>query len=118
MLATDHAVRQFLLAYIPNFFNKFSYRNRGLVYWTLGDNQNAIADFYCARKYFPNDADMNGLLGLSLLTLGRMDEAIAAYTRSIELCPFIVEGYTSRGNVYAAMGDYERARFVDIFAQG
>jgi len=48
-------------------------------------------------------------LGSTCMMLGRLDEALEAYTRVIELSPNNPEAYRNRGIVYARKGDTDRA---------
>ena len=43
------------------------------------------------------------------LAQGQFDEAIAAYTRAIELDPESVTAYSNRGEAYYSTGEYEEA---------
>ncbi len=56
-----------------------AYRNRGLLYWKLGDTENAILDLYAARNAYPDDAKLRGLLALALHKVSRNDESIREY---------------------------------------
>ena len=40
---------------------------------------------------------------------GKLNEAIAEYTKAIELKPNFVEAYNNRASVYTEMGEYEKA---------
>ena len=57
-----------------------AYRNRGLLYWKQGDAENALLDLFAARKYFPEDARLHGLLALCLQRVGQVQESIDAFT--------------------------------------
>lgn len=60
-----------------------AYRNRGLLYWEIGDNENALSDFYEAKRIAPEDAKIRALLGLGLQKVGRLDESVLEYTSVI-----------------------------------
>ncbi|KAJ3299237.1 cytochrome c oxidase subunit 1 [Borealophlyctis nickersoniae] len=87
-----------------------AYRNRGLLYWKQGDPENALLDLFAARKYFPEDARLHGLLALCLQKVGRIEESIAAFTSAITVNPYLTEAYLGRGNVYALRSQTKMAR--------
>lgn len=47
--------------------------------------------------------------GVALLGTGDRDEAIAAFSRALQLIPFYTEAWFDRGTAYAEKGDYDRA---------
>lgn len=50
-----------------------------------------------------------GNRGNALSRMGRLDEALADYNRSIELCPWSIDPVLNRGVVYEAMGRFQEA---------
>ncbi|KAJ1567925.1 cytochrome c oxidase subunit 1, partial [Nowakowskiella sp. JEL0078] len=87
-----------------------SYRNRGLIYWKLGDHSNALIDLYAARDNFPQDARLHGLLALCLQKVGRIQESLDSFSSAIQVNPYLIEAYLGRGNVHASVGNYDKAR--------
>ncbi|KAJ3032763.1 cytochrome c oxidase subunit 1, partial [Rhizophlyctis rosea] len=87
-----------------------AYRNRGLLYWKQGDAENALLDLFAARKYFPEDARLHGLLALCLQRVGRIEESINAFTSAIRVNPYLSEAYLGRGNVHAQRMNTRLAR--------
>lgn len=88
-----------------------SYRNRGLIYWKLGDTENALLDLSSARDYFPEDANLHALLAFCLQKVGQLEESKQSFTNAIKVEPLIVDSYLGRGNVYAAMKQDKMAMF-------
>ncbi|KAJ3058050.1 cytochrome c oxidase subunit 1, partial [Quaeritorhiza haematococci] len=87
-----------------------AYRNRGLIYWKLGDAENALLDLMAARDNFPQDSHLHGLLALCLQKLGKFEESIGAFTSAIRANPTMIEAYLGRGNVHAMLGNVVQAR--------
>jgi Flp pilus assembly protein TadD len=58
----------------------------------------------------PKDAQMQFLRGVSLTELRRSDDAIAAFQAIIEAHPELAEPYNNLAALYAARGEYEKAR--------
>ncbi|KAJ3108931.1 cytochrome c oxidase subunit 1 [Phlyctochytrium planicorne] len=87
-----------------------AYRNRGLIYWKLGDAENALLDLYAARDNFPGDARLHGLLALCLQKVGRIEESLEAFSSAIRVNPYLIEAYLGRGNVYASINNSKAAR--------
>jgi tetratricopeptide (TPR) repeat protein len=68
----------------------------------------AKADAYLASK--PNDAQMRFLKGVILAESSRSSEAIAIFQKLVDDYPELAEPYNNLAALYAAGGDYERAR--------
>jgi tetratricopeptide (TPR) repeat protein len=85
------------------------YRNRSISYWEFGLKENSVVDLYEARK-ISKDSDIDRLLGLRLLALGRRDEAFKLFDECIKDSPNFYEGYLARGNVLFVMEEYRKAR--------
>jgi tetratricopeptide (TPR) repeat protein len=90
--------------------NVDAYRNRALLYWKLGDNQNALLDFIEAKRISPDDAKIRCLYALSLHKIGRFQESLEEYTHAMRLDGRLIEALLGRGNVYAELGDLENSR--------
>ncbi|XP_074650504.1 uncharacterized protein LOC141905524 isoform X2 [Tubulanus polymorphus] len=97
--------------------------NRGLLYFENGDYNNALYDFDYACKLQPKDVHLYHTLGLCYHKLGRLEEAIRAFTKAIELEQFFLDAYMGRGNAFLDFGtrtgvacarhDYERCIKLD-----
>ena len=68
----------------------------------------AQADAYLATK--PNDAQMRFLKGVILAETQRGGEAIAIFQKLVDDYPDLAEPYNNLAALYAASGDYTRAR--------
>jgi tetratricopeptide (TPR) repeat protein len=66
------------------------YRNRSISYWEFGLKENSVVDLYEARK-ISKDSDIDRLLGLRLLALGRRDEAFKLFDECIKDSPNFYE---------------------------
>ena len=64
-----------------------------------GDHAEAMAMYESLLKNYPRQARAHMSYGHTLKTVGRLDESIAAYRRSIELSPGIGEAYWSLANL-------------------
>ncbi len=70
----------------------------------------AKADAYLASK--PTDAQMRFLKGVILAESQRSDEAIAVFQKLVDDYPDLAEPYNNLAALYAAGGDYARARIT------
>jgi len=68
----------------------------------------AQADAYLATK--PNDAQMRFLKGVILAETQRSGEAISIFQKLVDDYPDLAEPYNNLAALYAASGDYTRAR--------
>ena len=81
-----------------------------MIYWNLGDNENALMDFYAAKQLNPKDSKLRSLLGLGLQKVGKFGESCQEFTVAMDLDSNMKEAILGRGNVYAAMGDNLKSR--------
>jgi tetratricopeptide (TPR) repeat protein len=59
----------------------------------------------------PQDANLHFRLGLIYRDVGRNEEAVSEFLKSVELAPHIINGYEELGNTYASkFKDLEKAR--------
>lgn len=70
----------------------------------------ARADAYLASK--PNDAQMRFLKGVILADSKRSSEAIETFQKLVDDFPDLAEPYNNLAALYAATGDYTRARMT------
>jgi len=70
----------------------------------------AKADAYLANK--PNDAQMRFLKGVILAESQRASEAITIFQKLVDDYPDLAEPYNNLAALYAAEGDYTRARIT------
>ena len=87
-----------------------AYKNRAMLYWKLGDNENALLDFLAAKNLNPSDSKLRSLLGLGLQKVGKYEESCREFTVAMTLDANMKEAILGRGNVYAAMGDLTKSR--------
>ena len=66
-----------------------------------GDGEEAVAPAGEAKQHYDK--------GVEYGQQGRFDDAIAEYTKAIELDPSLAEAYGNRGNAYRALGEVQRA---------
>jgi tetratricopeptide (TPR) repeat protein len=90
---------------------------RGRAFLALGDKEAAKKDFEYALMIDPSNGPAKEALaavyldiGTSLMGLGRITEAIAAYTKPIELMPTLIDPRVVRGRAFLALRDKEAAR--------
>ena len=69
----------------------------------------SAADLSVYLKQYPNDAEQYYNRGLSLLNLNRAPEAIADFSKTLELSPGFTRAYRARSNAYNAIGDAAKA---------
>ena len=90
--------------------NTNAYKNRAMLYWKLGENENALLDFLAAKNLNPNDPKLRSLLGLGLQKVERYAESCIEFTVAMGLDGNMKEAILGRGNVYSAMGDVVKSR--------
>ncbi len=74
----------------------------GVAWWRLSQGSVELITRAIALK--GNDTSFHNNLGNSLHALGKLDEAIVCYRRSLELHPAYVEAYTNLGNALRDQG--------------
>ncbi|MEQ1752520.1 MAG: tetratricopeptide repeat protein [Micropepsaceae bacterium] len=105
----DAALRDFDTALQIDPRNADAYRGRENLYESVMDYVQAYRNQQMAMQLEPNVAQDFATSGELLHHMGRDDEAIADYTRSIALDPSQSFFYNNRGNVWMARKDYARA---------
>ncbi len=81
--------------------------------WAYNDLQQyerGLADCNASIALHPKFPYAYSNLGNSLLGLGRANDAIGAYTKSIELKPSLASPFIGRGHAFVALGNKEAAR--------
>ncbi|XP_015759885.1 PREDICTED: uncharacterized protein LOC107339154 [Acropora digitifera] len=79
-------------------------QNRGLLYYEIGDIENALQDFLAASKVSPNDPHIRHTLGLCYHRLNRLQESVSSYNDALRIDPFFVEAFNGRGNALMDFG--------------
>ena len=82
---------------------------RGILYFDLGDNKQAIADFTEAIRLDPEDAELWNDRGRAYWQQGEDDMAYADYSWAIELKPGFANAYYNRAWVCRRRGDRRTA---------
>ena len=86
----------------------YAHINRASYYRDLGDFEKALQDANAGVELDDN-ANARIQRGLILRQSGQARQAIADYTRAIELEPKNTQAYTNRGNAYLDMGQFQKA---------
>lgn len=81
-------------------------------YWGHGDLDGALGHFQAAEAISADDAEVAGAIGNIHRRKGRLDEAIAAYERRVEIAPSHAQGLATLAGTYDAVGRYGDSREV------
>ena len=100
-----------------------AYINRGLAYYSAGDDEAAISDFETALNldFEPQTTQMWVNRGRVNSILGNIADSIADFDKAIKIDPEFVEAYVRRGYIYGydlyeyeqAFADFNRAIAID-----
>ena len=85
------------------------YINRGIVYSSVGEVDNAIEDYNTVIQLDPNYSDIYYHRGFAYLIKEDFDQAIDNFSKAIELNPAHAIAYYYRGIVYGLKGDFALA---------
>jgi tetratricopeptide (TPR) repeat protein len=83
--------------------------DRGVAYWRLGRNEEALKDFNRSIELFNGSASTYNNRANVFIDLGRYEEAVADLDRAITLAPAYGAAYNNRGNANFQLGRYEAA---------
>jgi tetratricopeptide (TPR) repeat protein len=86
-----------------------AYNNRGLLFYTRGEYDRALADYDKAIELDPGYIHAYNNRGIVLYAMEEDDRAVKDYTEAIKLDPGYVYAYNNRGIVLYFMDDYDRA---------
>ncbi|WP_182300881.1 tetratricopeptide repeat protein [Cohnella cholangitidis] len=89
---------------------------RGLIQYRLDDHEAALVDSLAYAELLPEDSQGHYNLGLIYNHLDRYDEAIASFTKVIELNPFEAQAYLERASILYHHS-FDRIRATDDLAQ-
>ena len=85
--------------------NDAAYNIRGIIYFTLGQNQLAIDDFSKAIQLNPTNADYFNSRGMVYNKLGQYQQAIKDFDEAILFDPNVGTFYNNRGEVHLKHSD-------------
>ena len=101
--AIDHFTQSIAIAETPQ-----AYLQRGNAYKTIGRFDLALADWSQSITLDPNQPDAFTARGAYYKSQNDSAKALADFERSLQLNP-TVDGYFQRGQLYAALGQYDKA---------
>lgn len=97
--------------------NDNGYFNRSIAYYSMGQIDNALADYNKYLEFNPYNADVLYESGMILRSKGKSQEAIERLNRAIQIKPNLGIAYLERARAYmqtgnrtAAQADYQRAQ--------
>jgi len=97
--------------------NDNGYFNRSIAYYSMGQIDNALADYDKYLEFNPYNADVLYESGMILRSKGKNQESIERLTRAIQIKPNLGIAYLERARAYmqagnraAAQADYQRAQ--------
>jgi tetratricopeptide (TPR) repeat protein len=105
----DKAIADFDKAIAADPKDSFGYSNRGIAHYWKGENDLAKADFAAAAKI--NGRDVVAVHGQGLLALreSRVPDAIAAFSRAVDLKENNSFALAYRAGAYLQIGDFDHA---------
>jgi tetratricopeptide (TPR) repeat protein len=87
-----------------------AFLHRGVVHLKNGDREAALEDIESSIRLVPTYGDAHFNLGNVAFSQGRFQEAVAAYSKAIDMGLTVPElAYHNRGSAYARLGDRARA---------
>lgn len=86
-----------------------AFYNRGILYASKGDLEQAIIDYSAAIKIEKNHGDAHYNRGLAYVKKERYGEAVRDFSAVIESAPDSVDALCNRGNAYYQLGNYNAA---------
>lgn len=83
--------------------------DRGSIYLSRGEYDQAISEFTKAVEMNPKDSGAYKNRGAAYMNKGQYDQAISDYTKALEINPKDAEAYSIRGRAYYFKGKYEKS---------
>jgi len=83
--------------------------NRGNVYFRMGEQESATADFDEAIELKPDSKVAYYNRGLASFVIGHYEDAIVDSSEAIRIDPSMAAAFYNRGAAYANLGNYEKA---------
>ncbi|MGA9111573.1 MAG: tetratricopeptide repeat protein [Smithella sp.] len=90
-------------------YNWLVYNNRGVIYYDLGNYNQAIEDYNRAIEIKPDYAMAYDNRGNAYSSLGNYRQAIEDYNGAIKIKPGYAIAYNNRGIAYGNLGQYQHA---------
>ena len=87
-----------------------AHNNLGIMFFQLGERQQAISCYEKAIKINPNYAEAHNNLGIALKVLGDHEKAINCYEKAIKINPNYAEAHNNLGSVYKELKEYYKAK--------
>jgi tetratricopeptide (TPR) repeat protein len=101
--------------------NENGYFNRSIAYFSIGQIDNALADYNTYLRHNPYNAEVLYESGMILRSKKQNEEAIKRLSRAIQLKPGMGIAYLERARAYMQLGnktaaeqDYDRARRLGV----
>ena len=85
------------------------YREIGVVYFRMGQYNDAINAWQTGLRYAPNDASLSNNLSIVLMQSGRYDEAAAQAQTALAMDPRMPQALNTMGQVYMSKQDFNKA---------
>ena len=95
-----------------NPYNLEAYKNRGTLYYTLGDYDKSISDFDYVLSYQKYDSSVLSAKGAALANMGKYNEAYETLTEALRLNPSNVAALNSVAGLLFIAGDLEKAEQI------
>ena len=83
--------------------------------YTQGQHQQALNQAYQLQKQFPNSANLYNIIGAANKGLGKLDEAIKAYNKTLTIKPDYADAYNNMGNTLKEQGKLNEA--IEAFSK-
>jgi tetratricopeptide (TPR) repeat protein len=85
------------------------YREIGVVYFRMGQYNEAITAWQTGLQYAPNDPSLSNNLSIVLMQTGRFDEAAAQAETALAMDPRMPQALNTMGQVYMTKQNYSKA---------
>jgi serine/threonine protein kinase/Flp pilus assembly protein TadD len=104
----DDALAAFKKAIDVNPYYWVIHRDLGRTYYSIGENEKAAAEFAQVTQLQPDNAEGWSNVATADWSMGKLEESIPAYQKSIQLAPTYL-AYMNLGSVYTSLKQYPQA---------
>jgi eukaryotic-like serine/threonine-protein kinase len=104
----DDALAAFKKAIDVNPYYWVIHRDLGRTYYSIGENEKAAAEFAQVTQLQPDNAEGWSNVATADWSMGKLEESIPAYQKSIQLAPTYL-AYMNLGSVYTNLKQYPQA---------